>query len=586
MKTKPTISGSYHHSSLAPSPGGGAGRQRQIQSSRKIPLLILLSAFATFPIVAAEIHDAALSGDTAKVIDLLKQTPALVSAKDQNEELPLHLAAQKGWTEIMEALLDAGADVNAKGHSDWTALHHAAKGGSIGSCRVLLQRGANRNALTSDQKTPQQVASFFTASVLRDFVPNPMGADELFKAIIAGDAEKVKSLIAAHPGALKGKDDSYRTPLLIAAALGKAEIVRLLLAAGADVSVRDKNNVMALGWAAITDSTETTRALIEAGADVNAQDEAGFTPLATAVEHHRTAQVLALLEHRPKLELPIKDGNRPLLLAAGYGYADLVEILLKAGARPTVVGVDGSKALHRAASSGHRIQEQPGFKKGEPGDYAAIVKQLLDAGLPVDEPETGDGWTALHFAAMSGNVEAARALLGKGAKVSAVGKDGRTPRHLAAFQGTPEMITLLLDRGAAIDAVQASHPSKSTPLAQAEEKNRVENFKLLLKRGANVQVKVSENRLSLLHTAAWHNHVEIAKILIDAGIPVDVRDADRGTPLVVAVSLGSREVAELLIEKGADVNAKFVSGDTILKVATDRGHTKIAALLKARGAKK
>jgi uncharacterized protein len=557
-----------------------------VHSSRRTPILILISVFVASRIFAAEIHDAASSGDTAKVIDLLKQTPALANAKDPNEDLPLHLAASKGWTEIMAALLDAGADVNAKGHNDWTPLHYAAKGGNIGGCRLLIQRGANREALNRDKKTPQQLASSFTAPVLRDFVPNPVGADELFKAIEARDAEKAKALIAAHPDALKGKDESGRTPLLFAAATGQAEVVRLMLASGAAVSVKDRHNVTALGWAARTDSVETTRALIEAGADVNAQDDAGFSPLATALERHLTAQVVALLEHGPKLELAIKDGRTPLLLAVGYGYADLVEILLKAGAKPTVMWVDGSNLLHRAANSGQRIREQAGFKKGEPADYAAIVKMLLDAGLPVDVPETRDGWTALHIAAMCSNVEGARLLLAKGAKVAATGKDGRTPLHMAAMQGTPEMIALLLDHGAPIDAVQANHPSKSTPLVLAEETNKVENLKLLLKRGANLQVKSFENRISLLHAAAWHNHVEIAKILLDAGIPVDVRDADRGTPLVVAVSRGSREAAQLLIEKGADVNARFVSGDTILKVATERGQTEVASLLKARGAKK
>lgn len=144
-------------------------------------IILLIPVFAAALLPAAEIHDAASSGDTAKVIELLKQTPALVGAKNKNDDLPLHLAAEKGWTEIMAALLDAGADVNAKGHNDWTPLHYAAKGGSIGGCKLLLQRGANRDALNDEKKNPQQNAGSFTSRVLRDFVPSQPGMDELLK---------------------------------------------------------------------------------------------------------------------------------------------------------------------------------------------------------------------------------------------------------------------------------------------------------------------------------------------------------------------------------------------------------------------
>ena len=845
--------------------------------------LLLVLTLMTPLLPGAGIHDTVESGETTKVAALFKQDPKLVHAKNADGDQPLHLAARRDDVAMIELLLEAGADVNDKGAKGWTPLHYAGAIDSKDACLALLEKGANRAALNDASQKPEQTARIFTRGVIKEYNPQLAGADKLFTAIEAGDAERVKALIAGNPKLLRAQDGQGKTPLVLAAEtnkpellkllieagaevntkgrhtalskaaegghlevvrlllkhgaevnpsrpdgpmdsmplraaaftvdagpagaafsaelddvkmgpdgspdptalrkkvaklkvdspealegtsseimaklvkpqpepvreakrailkllleagadpkkddqaivaaamsretemvrlllarganpnaehkgmstalgyavaigaplpliqmlltagadplrvtnpelllggsalslavhfkskevmevilaalkpanlsaaehsevlssltrggpaylrraldagfkinakqtdgrtalmaaarVGSAESVRLLLAAGADVSARDKNSLTALNLAATTDSTETTRALLEAGADVNAQDEAGFTPLASAVERHRTAQVSALLAHGAKLELAIKTGQTALLLAAGYGYADIVELLLKAGAKATVVWAqDGSNALHSAAHSGRRIKLDPGFEKGTPGDYAATVKLLLDAGLPVDSPEPQAGFTALHLAASSGNVEAARVLLGRGAKVNGVGKDGRTPLHLAAFEGTSEMIAFLLDHGAAIDAVQASHPSKSTPLAQAEEKNHVENVKLLLKRGANVQAKVSDKRMSLLHTAAWHNHLEIAKILLAAGIKVDVRDADRGTPLVVAVALNSRDVAKLLIEQGADVNARFASGHTILKVATFRGHTEIAALLKAHGA--
>ena len=58
--------------------------------------LLLLLASAGW---CAEIHDAALKGDLAKVKDLLAKDPALVNAKGHNEKAPLHWAAQGGHLE-------------------------------------------------------------------------------------------------------------------------------------------------------------------------------------------------------------------------------------------------------------------------------------------------------------------------------------------------------------------------------------------------------------------------------------------------------------------------------------------------------
>lgn len=708
-------------------------------------LILIVSALAVPLLRAAEIHDAVESGDMAKVVALLGQTPALVSQKDKDGDQPLHLAAKRGETAIIKQLLEAGADVNAKGAKGWTPLHYAGASDDKEACLALLENGANRDALNQDSRKPEQTAKVFTKYVIQEYNPKMAGAGKLFTAIEAGEAEKVKALIAANPQILQAKDSQGKTPLvraagtnkpellqllieadaaadgsakdrylalteaawgghldmvrlllkhgaavnpprpddaadstplraaaitvepttagdaflkllpdgspdraalrmlgdnlkssareesggslqeamaqmfkpapepvreakrailrllleagadpkkdesairfaamsgetemvrlllerganpnaeqkgslpfttiggavttgaplplirqllaagadplrvanpiaatgfklplaasalsiavlvkneevidaildslkpanlsaaqhyevlssltrggpaylrraldagfkinakqtdgmtalMVAAVVGSAESVRLLLAAGADVSAKNHQSITALGWAVTRDSTEASLALIEAGADVNTQDEAGFTPLASAVERRRTAQVSALLAHGAKLERAIKTGETPLLLAAGYGYADIVQLLLKAGAKATVVcAKDGSNALHRAANSGysmngpadsdHSIKEEGKFKKGEPADYVAIVKLLLDAGLPVDRPKPGDGFTALHLAAPSGNVEVARLLLAKGTEVNTPAQDGRTPLHFAA----------------------------------------------------------------------------------------------------------------------------------------------------------
>lgn len=89
-----------------------------------------------------------------------------------------------------------------------------------------------------------------------------------------------------------------------------------------------------------------------------------------------------------------------------------------------------------------------------------------------------------------------------------------------------------------------------------------------------------------LHAAALDNRVADALGLIERGVPVDVRDAQGATPLMVAAAFGNREVAEVLIGHGADPNARdSVNGATPLHFAAMAGHSALVNLLLASGAR-
>ena len=470
-------------------------------------------------------------------------------ADPKKDELAILSAAMSGETEMVRLLLERGANPNAeqKGSLPFTTIGGAVTTGApLPLIRQLLAAGADPLRV-ANPKLPLGRSALSIAvlskneevitAILASLKPANLSAAqhyEVFESLMPGDPAYLRRGLDAG-FKVNAKQTDGGTALMVAAAVGSAESVRLLLAAGADVSAKNHQNITALGWAVTTDSTEASLALIEAGADVNAQDEAGFTPLSSAVERRRTAQVSALLAHSAKLEPAIKTGETPLLLAAGYGYADIVKLLVKAGAKATVVcAKDGSNALHRAANSGHSmhgpadsdrsIKEKPEFEEGKPSDYAAIVKLLLDAGLPVDRPKPHDGITALHLAASSGNVEVARLLLAKGAEVHMPSQDGRTPLHFAAGGLSIEVLALLLDHQANIDAVQSGHPGKATPMMYAVQNGRVENLKLLLKRGANLKATFYGVGATALHVAAQMGSVEASKVLLDAGIKIDARD--------------------------------------------------------------
>ncbi len=128
---------------------------------RKIITMFLLLLFVAIPILAEEIHDAALKGDLTKIKSLLEKSPAFLEARNENEKTPLHFAAQGGHKEIVELLLENGADVNAKNIALETPLHYAAAMGHKDIMELLISRGAVLNSGTTNGSTPLHYSANF-----------------------------------------------------------------------------------------------------------------------------------------------------------------------------------------------------------------------------------------------------------------------------------------------------------------------------------------------------------------------------------------------------------------------------------------
>jgi ankyrin repeat protein len=120
---------------------------------KKIRLLVTIAFFLT-PLlipqtapgdIASDLVDAAWSGDTARVQELIG-TGADANSTDHNGDTALMFAVSRGYPEIMDALIKAGADVNAKDRYGLTALMFAASKGRADFVEALLGEGADVNA--------------------------------------------------------------------------------------------------------------------------------------------------------------------------------------------------------------------------------------------------------------------------------------------------------------------------------------------------------------------------------------------------------------------------------------------------------
>ncbi len=216
----------------------------------------------------------------------------------------------------------------------------------------------------------------------RKMVKSDLALRELVTAIVAGDAAGVSRRLAADPalasacfqeGATRQSAKPYfldeigryvyagDTALHVAAAAYETEIVRTLIAAGANVRAKNRHGDEVLHAAAVgspgsrawkpSAQAATIVCLMEAGADPNAANKSGVTPLHRAVRTRCAAAVQALLDCGADPVRRNKNGSTPMLLAVentGRGGSgspeakaqqqEIVRLLEERGAAPAAKG--------------------------------------------------------------------------------------------------------------------------------------------------------------------------------------------------------------------------------------------------------
>ncbi|MCK5582195.1 MAG: ankyrin repeat domain-containing protein [Elusimicrobiales bacterium] len=150
---------------------------------------------------------------------------------------------------------------------------------------------------------------------------------------------------------------------------------------------------------------------------------------------------------------------------------------------------------------------------------------------------------------------------------------------VAIRNGDVAKVKQLLSDGA---LVEPKNRKSWSPLTIAVIKNKPEIADLLLKHGANINVRYKSQ--TLLHMACRWGKNDMVEYLLKKGLSVRKRDWLSWTPLMWASLQGKKDIVKTLVDWGADINATDVDKNTPLILAVWRGHADTAKFLVSRGA--
>lgn len=488
----------------------------------------------------------------------------------------LHLAAYFGLVQLTAQLIENDSDVNAQDCLGMTALAYAAGNGNGEIVAMLLHAGVSPEILSlrgcsalhlACQHEHVDVVRRLTAEP-RDIAvnaPDPRFPDRsaLIWAVEAESTEILQLLLSREDLDVNQRTkDDQRTALFFAAYLGKDEAADLLL-----------------GYPSI---------------DIEVKDCLGQTPLHLASLIGHVNLIERLLRHGANVEAHDRFGDLPITNAVDEGHLECVKLLLNYGAANSVKDHKGRTLLHLASI------------KGRPN-----VLQYLLTELPSLAPncQAKNGETPLHGAVGSDLVPCVRILLEFGARTDVLDNSQRSPARAAREKASLECLALL--REARLKEIEydkekaGENPPKmissssghlrtfeadlEMPLCSAIEKlDPPELNQHLESLGSDLEplIKADEGLMrNPLHVAARNGKTDAARLLIQNGAAIDLRDELGWTPLQEASWHEHFDFVQELVKQGADFNTKAMNSFTPLGCATINNDKKMCCFLVEHGAR-
>ena len=454
---------------------------------------------------------------------------------------------------------------------------------------------------------------------------------EIIQEYRGGSVENCMACLKAVRAALANGADANMpqrgmnyTPLMVAAKRwGFGEVLRTLLAHGADANARDVNRRTALDNALCSEDADNVRLLLEGGAKVN---QPGL--LSYVIRRCMNREILrVMIEHGADVNMRDEEGDTALHEAVDMSSAETVWLLLKAGADPNARNKRGESPMSLAQSRNDTealtlltatreeimqradIADTPSLRSimlkhnhygdpvdnkinmGNPNHEACLaeLQEALAAGAEVDSKGSSDLGLAIRLGYRMDIIEL---LMDAGADVNT--ESWYEYRPLAwlmqydyflchckrDMKEIEDIAQLLIDAGADIKAYPENGMDFRPFLHHACLYFSAKLVRMLLEAGAEVCESDSENdeRQAIHYAALANNHTAIY-YLLKYGAKTDVQDEDGNTPLHLAAKYGKHAATRVLLRAGAAVHLTNAEGKTALDLATAAKCKRIVALL-------
>ncbi len=302
------------------------------------------------------------------LLELTLRNGAEVNDKDSFNGTGLIRAAERGHAAVVGRLVQAGIDLDHVNNLGWTALHEAVILGdgddsALETVRTLVAAGVDvtipavRDGMTALEHASNRGYDAIARLLQRAEGPVERPARPVLAAARNGDADGV-AVSLRHGARIEQRDSSRRTPLLLAVTGDHLEAAKVLLNLGADPDALDGQHDTPWLVTGVTGSVRMADLLLEFDPDLTIPNRFGGTSLIPASERGHVAYVRRVVRTPIDVDHVNDLGWTALLEAVILGegtrrWQQVVEILLDAGADPTLPDRNGVTALEHARRSGY-----------------------------------------------------------------------------------------------------------------------------------------------------------------------------------------------------------------------------------------